>query len=865
MVVCATPQMAFSFDDVRTKTVENLIFHLIEEVTNITETYPLPKGQSPESLIIAVENSVDKFVQQADVAIKDCLHAKGSAAERLIQAIGDVQRSGQNLSKIGREFVRDSTSSQRRKDAVEAGQLLLQSVAHLLIIADMLDVSLLTDVIEDVLDTLERLRNSESNQEVIERYSTLMAQIEEVEETIKRRINDLRDPADRDDLLAAFSTLKAVCPMVLNSTKAFVRHPESEESRRNCDYAYEQASNALHAMSDILNGKRPRYFSRIGDVKNLAIMLDDFEGNVYAIDQASYKKHLHNPKLESMLEDIIRGAGILANYEFTRPNRRSAIPDECNNVRQALQDLLNEFEKNLGRKETSDDVDLAMVQVKNKTKDLRRQLRRAIVDHVSDGFLDLHSPLLNLIAAAESRDPERTEICAKHFLQHADELVKVAKRSCEMSTDLEGIRVIRYTADSLEKLAPEVANAAHLLCAQGDSEVAKKNMQVYREAWLSKVRLLTMAVDSIISLDDFLAVSEAHIGEDAMRGIEAIHVSDSTLLDGCAGAIRGRALRVCSVVENELDALPVNSYSDRIKIATVKLRGEKLNEFADRAGDVIQSVQEAQHKGERDPTQRNRDSDEFVEVCTLVHDAVKEIRNALLINRSPDEVDSDNEYEEDGHTLHDNASKISEGENQQKIMRRLPEEDKKKIQEQIDVFKITQTKFEREVAKWDETGNDIIVLAKHMCNIMMNMTDFTRGRGPLKTTMDVIGAAQEISVAGEKLKTLATQIADESADSYTKQDLMAYLSKIPLYCQQLNICSKVKADVQQVGNELVVSGLDSAMSLIQTARNLLGAVVMTVKSAYIASTKCALKERRRMEAAHSLYLSHKLAEDVPSS
>lgn len=49
--------------------------------------------------------------------------------------------------------------------------------------------------------------------------------------------------------------------------------------------------------------------------------------------------------------------------------------------------------------------------------------------------------------------------------------------------------------------------------------------------------------------------------------------------------------------------------------------------------------------------------------------------------------------------------------------------------------------------------------------------------------------------------------------------------------------SKVKADVQQVGDELIVSGLESATSLIQAAKNLLNAVVLTVKSAYIASTK----------------------------
>ena len=61
----------------------------------------------------------------------------------------------------------------------------------------------------------------------------------------------------------------------------------------------------------------------------------------------------------------------------------------------------------------------------------------------------------------------------------------------------------------------------------------------------------------------------------------------------------------------------------------------------------------------------------------------------------------------------------------------------------------------REVSKWDDQGNDVIVLAKHMCMIMMEMTDFTRGRGPLKTTMNVIEAAKRISEAGTKLDKLA--------------------------------------------------------------------------------------------------------------
>ena len=47
----------------------------------------------------------------------------------------------------------------------------------------------------------------------------------------------------------------------------------------------------------------------------------------------------------------------------------------------------------------------------------------------------------------------------------------------------------------------------------------------------------------------------------------------------------------------------------------------------------------------------------------------------------------------------------------------------------------------------------------------------------------------------------------------------------------------MKADVQNVSGELIVSGLDSATSLIQAAKNLMNAVVLTVKASYVASTK----------------------------
>merc|ERR1719447_2185386 len=117
------------------------------------------------------------------------------------------------------------------------------------------------------------------------------------------------------------------------------------------------------------------------------------------------------------------------------------------------------------------------------------------------------------------------------------------------------------------------------------------------------------------------------------------------------------------------------------------------------------------------------------------------------------------------------------------------------------------------------------------------MTDFTRGAGPLKTTMDVINAAKRISDCGDQLDKVARDIADQCPDSASKRDLIAYLQRISLYTHQLKITSKVKADVQNISGELIVSGLDSATSLIQAAKNLMNAVVLTVKASSVASTK----------------------------
>ena len=58
-----------------------------------------------------------------------------------------------------------------------------------------------------------------------------------------------------------------------------------------------------------------------------------------------------------------------------------------------------------------------------------------------------------------------------------------------------------------------------------------------------------------------------------------------------------------------------------------------------------------------------------------------------------------------------------------------------------------------------------------MCMIMMQMTDFTRGTGPLKSTSDVIESARNIAKLGNDLDALASQIAEVNCRLFLPTDL----------------------------------------------------------------------------------------------
>ncbi|KAK6639275.1 hypothetical protein RUM43_007547 [Polyplax serrata] len=826
--------------DIRTMSVEKTLEPLVFQVTTLVDTTgpsKKKKGRSKRAhvLVAAVEKATENFIEKGGIIAYENPDIK----QEMLAAVEEVRKTGEAMSLAAREFADDPCLSVKRGNMVRAARHLLSAVTRLLILADMVDVHLLLKSLRVVEDDLEKVKNATSHSELVDSIRAFGKNASELMNLAAKRQQELKDSHLRDDLAAARAVLKKHSTMLLTASKVYVRHPELAAAKANRDYVFKQVCEAVNTISDVAQGKGP---TRHGPGE-LAAALDEFDARII-MDPLTYNEVRLRPSLEEHLESIISGAALMADSSCTRDERRERIVAECNAVRQALQDLLSEYMSNMGVKEPSEGLERAIDNMCRKTRDLRRQLRKAVVDHVSDSFLETNVPLLVLIEAAKAGNEKEVEEYSLVFTEHANKLVEVANLACSMSGKEDGVKMVRYAAAQIENLCPQVINAAHILAARPRSKVAQENMDVFKDAWENQVRILTEAVDDITTIDDFLAVSENHILEDVNKCVLALQEGDADTLDRTAGAIRGRSSRVCNVVGAEMDNYEPGIYTERVLEAVKVLRDQVMPNFAQRVEVAVIALSSNPNK--------DVDENEFIDASRLVYDGVREIRRAVLMIRTDEELDPD-DIEFDDHYIYETRSKssahtgdphgvdeypdISGITTAREAMRKMTEEDKQKIAQQVENFRSEKLKFDMEVAKWDDRGNDIIVIAKHMCMIMMEMTDFTRGRGPLKTTMDVINAAKKISEAGTNLDKLTRQIADQCPESSTKKDLLAYLQRIALYCHQLNITSKVKADVQNISGELIVSGLDSATSLIQAAKNLMNAVVLTVKSSYVASTK----------------------------
>ncbi|XP_074686414.1 catenin alpha-3 isoform X4 [Strix aluco] len=493
---------------IQTFTVEKLLEPLIIQVTTLVNCPQNPsskkKGRSKRArvLLASVEEATWNLLDKGEKIAKEAIVFK----EELHAALADVQKESQALKVSAEAFTSDPCYLPKRQAVVQAARSLLTAVTRLLILADMVDVAYLLEHLSVFQRTFESLRNISTKADLQKTYQKFRKDLENLDYLAYKRQQDLKSSNQRDEIAAARASLKENSSLLHSICSACLEHSDVASLTASKDSICNEIQNALNVISNASQGVGNKMGQRTSHTATLGSALDELE-NLIILDPLVVNEEKIRPSLEKRLEAIISGAALLADSSCTRDFHRERIIAECNAIRQALQDLLSEYINNTDKKERSNALNVAIDSMCKKTRDLRRQLRKAIIDHISDSFLDTTVPLLVLIEAAKNgRDKEIKEYAAI-FREHTSRLVEVANLACSLSTNEDGMKIVQMAANHIETLCPQVINAALALAARPKSQVVKNNMEMYRSTWENHIHILTEAVDDITSIDDFLAVS----------------------------------------------------------------------------------------------------------------------------------------------------------------------------------------------------------------------------------------------------------------------------------------------------------------------------------------------------------------------
>ena len=341
------------------------------------------------------------------------------------------------------EFVDGPFSSMERGNLVWAARALLSVVTRLLILVDMTDVYTLLVQLKVVEDSILKLRNAGTEQDLGIQYKALKPEVDKLNIMAAKRQQERKDMGHHDQMAAARGTLQKNVPILYTASQACLQHPDVAAYKANGDLIYKQLQQVVTGISSAAQATASAEASphQGGGGGELAYALNNFDKQII-VDRLSFHKECFRPSLEESLESIISGAALMADSSCTRDDRHERIVAECNAVRQALQGLLSEFMDNAGHKERSDALNSAIDKMTKKTRDLHRQLRKAVMDHVSESFLETSVPLLALIEAAKNGNEKEVKEYAQVFSEHANKLTEFANLACSISNNEEGVKLV---------------------------------------------------------------------------------------------------------------------------------------------------------------------------------------------------------------------------------------------------------------------------------------------------------------------------------------------------------------------------------------------------------------------------------------
>ncbi|GAA38113.2 catenin (cadherin-associated protein) alpha, partial [Clonorchis sinensis] len=815
----------------------------------------------------------------------------------LSTALADVLDTASLFRVAVEAFIAIPTDSTKDIEVQRSAAAMLSSLSRLLILLGIADAALISDLVQEVRTCVQKVASATSPKTIATESDAFSIRTNQLLNLLSKRSAEAVNPDFQEQYNKARCILKTNGRLLSTSARVCLEHPDHIGAQNAKEYATKSLLDALNLIDSMLEDNQRPAAIRMKVSGKLLDDIEEFENNALVDTSQADNKRLR-ANLEQHINQLLPSVYRLADAQQTQSADKKSVYTQCNRLQQAVGDLVTQYNREPGNRPA---VNSHMEGLLSITSGLKQFLGRIAVDHATQTLLNKDQPLMVLRDATKFGNEQRMDSAAQSFQEHSAAMVAAAYEVCALTTNEEVSKSTQLACTQLEQLCPQVVGSAYLLFRYPHSRLVEANFDAFCEAYENTANLLSASVNEMTSVHDVLAVTDDRIRTDFRKATEALSQRSETKVHRASISMERRCMYICEVVMHELENHRNNrEYVRKVTERVSVLRDDYTQTFSEVSRDTLSHMAARQTPDEarfREAANNLCTAVHDVRLTVLSETGHSADIEALLPQRStssvtdeelgavpppadgtpptgskPSEISSSDRrrnssfgvtshtsifpnawylikqmnpftgsltsrrqsgsdsVDQTGETTVAQENQLSE---RAELFAMMTGPEKETMAQEFAGFLEEKKRFMREVVKWDDSANEIVALAKKMCVIIMDMTDFTRGKGPLSSTMDVIESARKVSDLGKRLDQLCRQIADMCPNSASHRDLLAYLQRITLHCHQLNITSRVKAGVQAGRAEVV----ENSTALVQAARNLMTAVILTIKQSYLASTK----------------------------
>lgn len=827
-----------------------------------TNCGPKSRSKSPTAIL----SSLNEFIKSVEHHCAFISEENSALQTEIRVALTDVLDTGKLFHTSVSHFTNVPTDISVHEEVHRAGTALLSSLSRLLILAELADVTAIDGLLQQFADSIKHVVEASSSKSLASKWDVFLQRRAVLFRALEGRFSDLSTTDTREQYIRARYIFKNNSPLLFNASRACLHHPRHLAAQTAKDFASQSLYDALFSIQLMLDDNQKSSNVRLRVSGGLLNEIEGFENSIL-MDVENFDDNRARAQLENCLKGLLPSVYRLADASLTQASQKDTVYSQCMQLRQALNSLLAEYGQKPIVRST---LDSAIQRLFNVTGRLKQLLVRIAIDHTTQTLLERDQRLMAVGDATQFGNEKLMDSACQHLQDHSAAMIAGAYELCSLTSNEDASWLAQLACSQLEQLCPQVISTAYLLFKYPHSKSVEATFEAFQTAYRNAMQILYSSLSELTNVHDFLALMDDQMTCDFEQSLQALSDRREDGLRQTSFSMQRRASHTCELVTRKVAARANDShYSAHVLEQVTALQDKYTPHFIEVSRDALSRLSANQPPDEMRFKAAGRN------LCQALH-----IMRLVVLNETglPSDFEALRSHEPSSRLHYPSGASdivrlpVSERarvtpfdhrdtaplttpvspattthfsqENQQSERQTsfaMPiDQEHESLAQEFAGFLEEKKRFMREVIKWDDSANEIVVLAKKMCVIMMEMTDFTRGKGPLHSTMEVIQAAQQISHLGERLDQLCRNIADICPDSASRRDLLAYLQRIILHCHQLNITSRVKAGIHATRNEAV----DNATALIQAAKNLMTAVVLTVKESYIVSTKCHVPNRQ---------------------